>query len=273
MNTIRDKPLMAIDVGNSQIMAGLFPQNNAELGGNQLPQPNRTLALQSQDWDPMELALWLAPMQPADFDWIVGSVCDRASRALQVWLESEPDKPSNRFLDFKDLTLGIEIPDPAAIGIDRLLGAVAANCVRPPNCPCIVIDLGSAITVDVISSQGGFHGGAILPGIQMSARALHDFTDRLPRVALTGELPPPPVGRSTEEAISSGIYWGTVGALRMLIDEMRTGMSNDPMVIVTGGNASIVAEALDVEVRCEPYLILSGIKVAVDSNRKAQRGI
>ena len=265
MNADRNKPLVAIDVGNSQIMAGLFLHHAAAAVGTPLPQPQRILSLETQDWNPMEWAQWLAPMRPGDVDWCIGSVCDHASDSLLGWLERESDKPLARILDFKDLLIEIEIPNPASIGIDRLLGAVAANCIRPLDRPSIVIDLGSAITVDVISAQGSFLGGAILPGIQMSGRALHAFTDRLPHISPTQGPPPSPVGRSTEEAISSGIYWGTVGALRMLLNELRAEMSDDPMIILTGGNASLVAQALGVEVRCEPHLILAGIAIAVDS--------
>ena len=265
MNADRNKPLVAIDVGNSQIMAGLFSHHAADAVGTPLPQPQRILSLETQDWNPMEWVQWLAPMRPGDVDWCIGSVCDQASDSLLAWSERESDKPLVRILDFKDLLIEIEIPNPASIGIDRLLGAVAANCIRPLDRPSIVIDLGSAITVDVISAQGSFLGGAILPGIQMSGRALHAFTDRLPHISPTQGPPPSPVGRSTEEAISSGIYWGTVGALRMLLNELRAEMSDDPMIILTGGNAPLVAQALGVEVRSEPHLILAGIAIVVDS--------
>ena len=265
MNVDRNKPLVAIDVGNSQIMAGFFSPNIVHTIGNPLPEPHRVLSLQTQDWDPMEWNQWLAPLRPSDVDWCIGSVCDHATDALQAWLKEESDDLAVRILDFSDLLIEIEIPNPASIGIDRLLGAVAANYIRPRDRPAVVIDLGSAITVDVISAQGTFRGGAILPGMQMGGRALHVFTDRLPQISLPQEPPLSPVGRSTEEAIFSGIYWGTVGALRMLINEFRAEMSEPPITILTGGNAPLVAEALDGEIRCEPHLILAGIETVVDS--------
>ena len=271
MNADHNKPLVAVDVGNSQIMAGFFlPKIIGEIG-NSLPEPHRVLSLQTQDWDPMEWNRWLAPLRPCDVNWCIGSVCDHAADVLQDWLKNESDDLFARILDFRDLLIEIEIPSPASIGIDRLLGAVAANCIRPPDRPAIVIDLGSAITVDVISAQGSFRGGAILPGIQMSGRALHAFTDRLPQISPPQGPPPSPIGRSTEEAISSGIYWGTVGALRILVSEFRAEMSEPPITILTGGNAPLVAEALDGEVRCESHLILAGIATVVDSICQAQR--
>jgi type III pantothenate kinase len=264
------KPSVAIDVGNSHIMAGLFLQDAKKDG--LLPQPNRTLLLLTEQWDPVELALWLEPYRPADVDWFVGSVHEEASTDLRTWLDREQGSPAVQLLNFKDLPLMIEIPDPAAIGVDRLLGAVAANRIRPVDRPAIVIDLGSAITVDVISVAGSFRGGAILPGIQMSGRALHAFTDRLPQISVGQGSPPSAIGRSTDEAISSGIYWGTVGAIRALLTELQAGMSADPMVIVTGGNAVLVVEALEVAVRHEPHLILAGIAIVIEKIRNLEKG-
>ena len=84
--------------------------------------------------------------------------------------------------------------------------------------------------------------------------------------------PPSAIGRSTDEAISSGIYWGTVGAIRALLTELQAGMSADPMVIVTGGNAVLVVEALEVAVRHEPHLILAGIAIVIEKIRNSERG-
>ncbi len=268
MNVKTSNPVVAIDVGNSHIMAGLFLQDVAS--DNLLPKPSRTLSMSTQQWDPMELALWLAPHRPDDIDWFIGSVHDQVSIDLRNWLNEEHNNPSVRVLDFSDLSLAIEIPNRAAIGVDRLLGAFAANRIRPEDRPAIVIDLGSAITVDVISAEGSFCGGAILPGIQMSGRALHAFTDRLPQITLTEGPPPSAVGQSTEEAISSGIYWGTIGALRILLAELHAELSSAPMIIVTGGNAPLVVKALDTVVHCEPHLILSGIAIAAESIRNRE---
>jgi type III pantothenate kinase len=105
------------------------------------------------------------------------------------------------------------------VGIDRLLDAVAANRLRHPAAPAVVVDVGTAITVDLVAADGSFQGGAILPGIAMSARALHAFTDLLPLVDVR-ELssPPPPLGTSTVAALQSGLFWGAVGAIRQLLE-------------------------------------------------------
>jgi len=264
------RPFVAIDIGNSQITAGLFLQDVADEG--RLPQPERTLSLCTQQWDPMELALWLAPNRPANVAWFIVSVHKKATAELQHWLEQEEGIAAPVLLAHTDLPLKIEMPDPGVVGMDRLVGAVAANRIRPVNRPAIVIDLGSAITVDVISASGSFRGGAILPGIQMSARALHEFTDRLPEVTVGQQPPQSALGQSTAKAISSGIYWGVVGAIRALLGELRAELADEPMVLVTGGNAALVVETLECTAHDEPHLILAGIALVAESIRCSGRG-
>jgi type III pantothenate kinase len=127
----------------------------------------------------------------------------------------------------------------------------------------VVVDVGSAITVDLVSPAGVFLGGAILPGIAMSARAMNSFTDLLPRVDMS-ELaaPPPAVGTATDPAMRSGLFWGAVGAIRQLIERMAFEVGGDPEVFLTGGAAPAVAELLGPHARHVPNLTLSGIALA-----------
>jgi type III pantothenate kinase len=153
--------------------------------------------------------------------------------------------------------------------MDRLASAVAVNRLRDPARPAIVIDLGSAITVDLVSAAGEFLGGAILPGIGMSARAMHQFTDLLPLSAMT-ELtdPPPALGTSTAAAMRSGVYWGAVGAMRELVARLSQGR-DVPQVFLTGGAAPSVAELIS-NADGQPavyveHLTLAGIAIAAGS--------
>jgi type III pantothenate kinase len=130
----------------------------------------------------------------------------------------------------------------------------------------VVVDLGSAVTVDLVSPSGAFSGGAILPGIAMSARALHAQTDLLPDIAMSDlREPPPALGASTEEAIRAGLYWGAVGAARELIARLTAGADHPPLVLLTGGAAPAVAKLLDADARYLPHLVLSGIAAAAES--------
>jgi type III pantothenate kinase len=146
-----------------------------------------------------------------------------------------------------------------------LLAAVAANQIRAPNHAAVIIHVGSAIVVDLVSAQGAFLGGAILPGIGMSARAMHDFTDLLPLLPMD-ELadPPPALGTSTMAAMQSGLYWGAVGAMKELIARLTTEGASSVAgerldVFLTGGAAPTVARFVDSRARFVPHLVLGGI--------------
>jgi type III pantothenate kinase len=158
------------------------------------------------------------------------------------------------------------------VGIDRLAGAVAANVLRGQGLPLVVVDLGTAITVDLVDSAGTFLGGAILPGIGMSARALHEFTDLLPLLNMeTLTQPPPAVGASTMHAMQSGLYWGAIGAARELIERFRQFLGQQPQVLLTGGAAASVAALVEPAARYEPHLVLAGIALSVAASIHADR--
>jgi type III pantothenate kinase len=149
------------------------------------------------------------------------------------------------------------------VGIDRLLDAVAANRLRRPDHSAVVVDVGSAITVDCVSAEGVFLGGAILPGIAMSARALHTFTDLLPMIDMSElEAPPPALGTTTVDAMRSGLFWGAVGAILQLVDEMSGGHPDRCDVLLTGGAGPAVASLLGPLAKHVPHLTLAGIALA-----------
>jgi type III pantothenate kinase len=144
--------------------------------------------------------------------------------------------------------------------MDRLVAAVAANRIRDPQRAAIVVDAGTAVTVDAIMADGSFQGGVILPGMRLVCRALAAGTDLLPLVEVSfSESPPEPIGRSTETAIRSGAFWGTVGAIRLLVSQFRQQLGDSAQVFVTGGDASALASLIDREAQFVPQLVLAGI--------------
>jgi type III pantothenate kinase len=148
------------------------------------------------------------------------------------------------------------------VGIDRLLSAVAANRLRPPDHEMVVVDLGTAVTVDLLSAGGAFQGGAICPGIGTSARALHEFTDLLPQLDMTElHTPPPACGRDTQGAMRSGLFWGAVGGVRELVARLST-PGKPHTVVMTGGAAPNVAALVAPDALFVPHLTLSGIALA-----------
>ena len=157
-------------------------------------------------------------------------------------------------------------------GIDRLLNAVAANAIRRSEQPVVIVDSGTATTVDVVDSHGVFQGGAILPGLDLAAKSLNDYTALLPRISID-ELAANtrhPVGRNTRDAICSGLFWGQVGAVRELVGQLENDLQmhepnrTSPLILLTGGGAAILADRFP-EARFEPHLSLQGLTLAANS--------
>lgn len=274
--------LLAIDIGNSRIKLGLFGAASGCVAAAQsaplpiaspaLPEPQDTLAVTPPlaPGSPAEqlLADWLA--EGGSVDRVVLASVNRPSREqAEACLDRLVTAP-RRLLAAGDLPLEVRLPAPERVGIDRLAGAVAANRLRRPGSPAVVVDLGTAITIDLITPDGAFDGGAILPGIAMASRALHEKTDLLPEHGLTQlEGAPDAVGKDTTEALHAGLFWGAVGAVREIIARQADRLTTPPQVFLTGGAAPSVARLLggpDRTVRYLPDLVLQGIAVAADAS-------
>jgi type III pantothenate kinase len=269
------KNLIAVDIGNSRMKIGRFVRggdSSSSDDSNKLPEPNATFDLAidhaTGGFATGKLTAWCDEHAADDATWYVASVhrgaSDRLTSAVAEWAKAARAAPSIRRLSYRDVSIEIRVDAPERVGIDRLLAALAADKLRRRDGTAVVVDLGTAITVDLLDAAGAFCGGAILPGIAMSARALAEHTDALPRVAMELlETPPAAVGKSTVPAIESGLYWGAVGAVRELIAQMSAGLPAAPDVFLTGGASAHVAELLAVnsayEVRHEPHLVLAGI--------------
>lgn len=254
-------PLIAVDIGNARIKLGLF--QNA--GGEQWIEPTRTLALPGNDPEFGLVGPWLAGDADKAVAWRVASVNRSAAARWLDWFRTNRSGDAMMLLASGDLPLNVRLPRPDMVGIDRLVDAVAANHLRAADRPAVLVDVGSAITVDLVSADGSFRGGAILPGIQMAARALHDFTDLLPLIdASELNAAPSAVGTATESAMQSGLFWGAVGAIRELIERFREEEpETSPEVFLTGGAAATVAELLGPDARYVPNLTLSGIALSI----------
>ena len=150
---------------------------------------------------------------------------------------------SRRYLHAEPLVVGenatlgiaIRIEKPSEAGADRLVNAVGGFMAY--GGPLILVDSGTATTFDVVGADGGFEGGVIAPGINLSMQALHQAAARLPRIGI--EKPDRVVGRGTVEAMQSGVYWGYVGLIDSLIERIRAEYGKPMKVVATGGVASL----------------------------------
>lgn len=252
--------IAAVDIGNSRIKIGLFSQSDVvATAANELPQPLKTLNFLPDAQGLATLATWLAPQKASELAWWLGSVERTFATRLVDWLRtSGVDRLV--LLSSGDLPLRVSLPRPDLVGIDRLLDAVAVNRLRPSGIPAIIVDLGSAITVDLVSADGAFLGGAIMPGIGMSARALHEFTDLLPLLDMAVlDEPPDALGTDTVTAMKSGMFWGAVGGIRRLIEELSSSTGASAPVYLTGGAAPSVARLLAPGTQYYPHLTLAAL--------------
>jgi type III pantothenate kinase len=148
-------------------------------------------------------------------------------------------------------------------GTDRAFAVLGALANRPPGTPGVAISCGSAITVERISAEGIWEGGAIAPGLRLAAEALHSMSTQLPLVHPLG--PNPGWGRSTIPALEAGVFWGTVGVIRSLVGRQSEGLIPRPWVVWSGGDAELLmpAAALDLAPsRLAPSLVLEGLRAA-----------
>lgn len=256
-------PLVAVDIGNTRIKLGLFP--TAPTAGT-LPTPTGTLTL-DRDWSLTELIAWASTYKNAT--WSIASVNRASCEKLRSALIANQLASNIRVLKNADLPISVQLPFPDRVGIDRLLGAVAANHVRRPDRAAIIVHVGTAVTVNLVGSDGVFLGGAIAPGLALSARALHEHTDLLPHLEMT-ELAAAPsaVGQDTESALRSGLFWGAIGAVKELIARMQANVGSECDLFLTGGAAPSVAPLIAAAVRHEPHLVLAGVAVATAINHE-----
>jgi type III pantothenate kinase len=262
--------VIAVDIGNSRMKVGRFaPEAKAS---EVLPIPEASFGLSidhaTGEFDAGAFSEWCDAHVGGDALWLVASVhrgaANRFESHVADWTNQAGRESRVRRITYRDVPLAIRVDEPARVGIDRLVAAWAADRLRHRDRAAVVVDLGTAITVDFLDSDGAFCGGAILPGIALSARALEERTDALPRIDLDHlEKPPAAVGKSTVQAIEAGLYWGAVGSVRELIAQMTNELTAAPDVFLTGGASAHVAELLAAnakyEVRHVPHLVLSGI--------------
>jgi len=249
-------PLIAVDIGNSSTKLGVF---DLQVSGAALPTVGRTCAFTTGQ-SPSHDCLSVIPSIRCR--WHIASVHRLGTEVLTGWLQQNRSADEFRLLCHHDLPIEARVDRPDRVGLDRLAAAVAANVVRMQGAPAIVVDAGSAITVDLVASDGGFEGGVILPGFRMSAEAL-DSADQLPLVSFSPtDAPPQVVGKDTQAAIRSGLFWGAVGAVREVVERMKRDLPQQPDILVTGGDLRQLANQLGDGARFIPNLVLSGIAVA-----------
>ncbi len=189
---------------------------------------------------------------------VAAGVVPRVMRSLRAKLAEAFEDSLHVVGEDLLLPIPMAVEAPELVGVDRVCAAAAAyEGVRQA---CAVASFGTAITIDCVNGEGVFMGGAILPGLAMQAQALAEGTAALPQVEIepTGEV----YGANTRQAISNGVLYGVVGALREITERYATQLGAWPLLIATGGNAELVSKECDFIDRVVPDLCVRGIALA-----------
>ena len=264
--------LMAVDVGNRAVKLGRFRVSiDAQRSGSTIDlqldgvyptvvSGQQMRALGQDDPPPKRLEALLLQLPASAHRWYVVSVNRQLESQLANWIGQRRQQDEYTLLTPGHFPQDVDVRFPQRVGTDRLAAAVAVNELRSPERAAIVVDAGTAVTVDVVTSDGVFQGGAILPGIETAAEALAAATDALPLIEHSDlSSTPTPIGKSTEEAIRSGIVWGLVGAVRELISQITAEIPSEPEIYCTGGDGLHLARLIGRELKFDPNLVLSGI--------------
>jgi type III pantothenate kinase len=223
--------LLALDLGNTSLSAGVFTAgrfvNRFKVPVGMFPMLADRLQRELGEKDCRRISTAaLASVNP--------------SLACEVEATVPEVLPVAHFILLgRDLPIPVEarVDSPAEVGADRLLATLGA--FRRVKDACIVVDLGTAITVDAVSAKGEFLGGVIAPGLRMSAAALHKGTALLPEV--TPEPIDRVIGKNTVACIRSGLYWGAVAMIEGLVARVKKEHPAAKKVIATGGDAELIA--------------------------------
>jgi type III pantothenate kinase len=252
--------LLVIDAGNTNVVAAVHDGRKWAGNWRIATEPQRTSD---------EYAVWLITLiQLAGIDRhaithaAIGTVVPAAlyhlRRLCRDWFEVEPLIARSRL----DWGFEIRMDNPAEVGADRLLNALAAH--RKYGGPLVVIDFGTATTFDVVEGDGAYVGGVIAPGINLSIEALHRAAARLPRIGIG--RPQSVIGRNTIDAMQSGIFWGYVAMVEGMVARIR-GEAGHPMkVIGTGGLAPLLAEGATIIEHIDPDITLEGLRLLAERN-------
>ncbi len=259
-DAMKSESSIAVDIGNCRIKIGRFTSREGSI-----PECAESLVFLLSDEKEWATALReLAEANPDATAVIAGSNQAGIKTFLNSWPGDWPEPTLIR--SSENFPLEIRADEPRKVGLDRLLNAVAVNRLRNTTQPAVIVDCGTATTVDFVAESGAFGGGAILPGFGLSARALHEYTDALPRISLqeltsqveiSGKNGLLPLGKNTRAAIQSGIFWGQIGAIRELVGRISADVTS-PQLFLTGGGSSTLAPFLPNAIHC-PFLPLQGM--------------
>jgi len=256
--------LLAVDAGNTNLVFALVEDGVIRARWRIATDPRRT-ADQYAVW--LHQLLGLEGFTRADVSAvIIGTVVPRALHNLEVL--------ASKYFGVEPLIAGqgsaewgvaLDVADPKTVGADRVLNVIAAHALHEGD--LIVVDFGTAATFDVVDYSGAYKGGIIAPGINLSLDALVAAAAKLPRVAIEAPESTSVIGRTTEEQMHIGIYWGYVAMMEGLVARLRGEIGRPVKVIATGGLATLFDAHTDIFDAIEGDLTIQGLAMLFARSR------
>jgi type III pantothenate kinase len=258
--------LLAVDAGNTNLVFALVEDGVIRARWRIATDPRRT-ADQYAVW--LHQLLQLEGFSKADVDAvIIGTVVPRALHNLQVlaikYFGVEPLVAGQGTAEWG---IELDVVEPRTVGADRVLNAIAAHALHEGD--LIVLDFGTASTFDMIDYRGAYKGGIIAPGINLSLDALVSAAAKLPRIAIEAPATRSVIGRTTEDQMQIGIFWGYIAMMEGLVQRMKAQIGRPAKVVATGGLAILFDGHTDMFDAIEPDLTIQGLAMLYGRSQQA----
>ena len=242
--------LLAIDIGNTCIDIGL-------LAGDETVCHHKFPTAPPADAD---LQCLLAALATPPIGAVIGSVVAELGAAYAAACRDFSSGPVLQARSTWDWGLRIDYDDPARIGVDRLAAASAARRATPAGQAVVVVDAGTALTVDAIDAEGTFRGGVIVPGLRLGLNALGAGTSFLPQVELAATTSL--LGKNTADGLRSGALHGSAALIEGLCTRMAATLDTPVAIFLTGGDGPLLYPHITAIHTCDPHLVLRGLALA-----------
>jgi type III pantothenate kinase len=261
--------LLALNVNNTNTVIALYPMHNGHAG--ELRSTWRISTRQAQTADEYGIlvrnllqgegigskditGIAIASVVPP-IDWILRQFCERYFGQKPLFVE--PGVKTG---------LAIRIDNPGEVGADRIANCVGA--LEQYGGPCVVVDFGTATNFDVVSAKGEFLGGAIAPGLNISAEALFARAARLPRVEI--KRPAKIIGTNTVDNLQIGLFYGHLGLVDSILERMIAELGKETVCVATGGLAHLIAGESKYIQHINDTLTLEGLRIIYERHRSAR---